>query len=488
MTGEFKVIIEEINLQEVEQFIRGTLSQWNCPGLAVSVVKNNETVFCEGFGVRSLTEQAPVTRDTIFPIASSTKAFTALSIGILCEQGVLSWDTPVYQYIPHFKMYDPLATLQLTLRDMACHRTGLARHDLLWYRNSTLTRSQVVERLRHLEPNVDFRTKWQYSNLMYTALGHVIETVSGALWEDFVREHLFVRLEMNRTVTSNKQSQALGDFALPYREVNSELIELSFYPPDFEPTGPAGGIKSTASDLSKWLLFHLSNGKYGDTEVCTSGTIHEMQTPHIPCNLNPWESRNIPVQAYGLGWFIEPFHSKTVVHHGGHIDGFSSLVSFIPEIGVGVVVLANKNHVPVPEIVTRYIYDRYLGVEADWNEFYMEQQAQALELSQEKSATRKASKRSGTSPSHALESYAGSYFHPGYGTLNIAHEEDALYLQYNGFSFPLTHFHYDIFEFNYTPFQLIRNASFQTGTEGDIDSVSIQLEPTRGVSPITFRR
>lgn len=476
-----------MDLTYIPELVNATLRDWNTPGAAVAVIRNREVAYCEGFGLRSVTESLPVTPDTVFPIASSTKAFTALCIGILCDEGILDWDHPIRHYVPDFEMYDPLVTMQITARDMACHRSGLARHDLMWYKNNSTSREDIVRRLRHLQPNVPFRTKWQYSNLIYTALGHAVELVSQMTWEDFVQERILSPLGMKRTTTSNRQSQVIGDFAHPCGGQDSEPMEIPFYPADFELTGPAGGLKSSVSDLAKWLLVNMNDGKSGEMQLFPERQVTELQTPHIPCSLNPWEEHNIPLQTYGLGWFIESYRGTTVVHHGGHIDGFSSLVSFMPDVGMGIAVLANRTYVPVPEIVTRSIYDTELGFDTDWNAYYRERQ-QSLEVSSNQTTRAQSNQEGARQTSHDLPAYAGLYDNPGYGQMTVHYDEESLVLHYNELSFALTHIHYDVFEFTYTSFNLTRAASFQTGLNGEIDGVIIQMESASGVDPIAFRR
>ena len=178
-------------LQGLDGFVRVVMRDWRAPGLAMTVIKDNEIIYAQGFGQRDEAQHLPVTSQTLFPIASCTKAFTTAAMGILTDQGKLDWDTPVRAYIPSFKLYDPLAAERVTPRDLVSHRTGLPRHDLVWYNNTTATRRELFERLQYLEPTKDFRSFWQYQNLMYMAAGYLVETISGQTWEEFVQQNIF---------------------------------------------------------------------------------------------------------------------------------------------------------------------------------------------------------------------------------------------------------------------------------------------------------
>jgi CubicO group peptidase (beta-lactamase class C family) len=178
-------------LRGFDDFVHAVMQDWRVRGLAMTVIKENEIIYAQGFGQRDEAQDLPVTSQTLFPIASCTKAFTTAAMSMLADQGKLDWDTPVRAYIPSFKLYDPFATERVTPRDLVSHRTGLPRHDLVWYNNTTATRRDLFERLQYLEPTKDVRSFWQYQNLMYMAAGYLVETLSGQTWEEFVRQNIF---------------------------------------------------------------------------------------------------------------------------------------------------------------------------------------------------------------------------------------------------------------------------------------------------------
>ena len=177
-------------LQGFEDFVRTIIEYWKVPGVAVAIIKDGEIVHSQGYGLRNVAEGLQVTPETLFPIASCTKAFTSTSMALLADEGKLDWDTPVKEYIPSFKLYDSFATERLTPRDLVTHRSGLPRHDLMWY-HSTYTRKELFDRLQYLEPSKDLRTLWQYQNLMYMAAGYLVGELSGQSWEEFAQKRIF---------------------------------------------------------------------------------------------------------------------------------------------------------------------------------------------------------------------------------------------------------------------------------------------------------
>ena len=203
--------------------------------------QNQEIVMMEGYGYRNIDKSLPVTSETLFAIGSSTKAFTALAAGILADEKILKLDTPVKEYLPDFKMFDPFATERITLRDMLCHRSGLPRHDLMWY-NASLTREEIIERLRYLEPNVDFRTKWQYQNIMYMVAGYVVGHVSRSSWEEVVQKRIFRPLNMTSSQFSVDKTQLHHDYAMPYIQIEDQARVIPFR--NIDTIGPAGSINS----------------------------------------------------------------------------------------------------------------------------------------------------------------------------------------------------------------------------------------------------
>lgn len=470
-------------LQGFDEFVQATMGDWTVPGVAIAVVKDGSVLLSQGFGLRDVARHLAVTPQTLFAIGSASKAFTTMALAMLADEGKVDWDTPVRTYLPAFKLYDAVATERMTPRDLVTHRSGLPRHDLMWY-NSSFARHELFERLQYLAPNKDFRAVWQYQNLMYMTAGYLVEQLTGQCWEEFVAQRIFQPLGMQGSNFSVEESQRAADASLPYKEDDGQAKEMDFR--NIDTVGPAGSINSTIVDMTQWLLLHLNKGRHGDVPLISAGQIAQLHSPHMVIE-QPSKYKELPHASYGLGWFVEPYRGYDMIHHGGNIDGFSALVSFLPQEGLGVVVLTNRNSNPVPSILSYNVYDRLLGLEqAPWNDRFKQDDAAVKEAAEKGKQKSAATAVPGTHPSHALESYTGDFGHPGYGTLSIALDGEQLAATYNGLTFPLTHYHYDVFELNFELFEMRMKARFSTNVQGDIEAVAVPLEPT--VPEIVFTR
>src|SRR2546421_1496614 len=390
-------------LQGFADFVRSTMQNWKVPGLAIAVVKDDAVIFTQGFGERNMEDNLEVTPQTLFPIASCTKAFTTTAMAILANEGKLDWDTPVKNYLPTFKLYDLFASEHMTPMDLVTHRSGLPRHDLMWY-NSSYTRQELFGRLQYLEPNKDFRAVWQYQNLMYMVAGYLVGQIAGQGWEDFVQQRIFDRLGMSSSVFSTTTAQQTADFSFPYKEKKDEVKRIPFYEGQWS-IAPAGAIVSNIADMTQWLLLHVNKGKHGDTQIVSENQVTQMHAPHMIAPVT-FPFPEIPIVNYGLGWFVEPYRGHVIVEHGGNIDGFSSLVTLLPEHNIGVAVLTNLDGIPVPNILTYNICDRLLGLdEVAWSERFKKFWIAFKEAEEKGKEKAEADRVPDTHPSHPLAAF-----------------------------------------------------------------------------------
>jgi CubicO group peptidase (beta-lactamase class C family) len=473
-----------------DEFVESALKSWHVPGAAVAVVKDGQVVLAKGYGLRNVSKNLPVTVDTLFAIGSSTKAFTTLAMGILVDEGKLAWDEPVAKYLPAFALKDTFAGQRMTPRDLVTHRAGLPRHDLVWY-NAKLSRKELVERLPYLEPNAGFREKFQYQNLMFLTAGYLVGEVAGTSWEDVLRTRVFEPLGMSSSNFSVLESQKGKDFASPYELEKKVPLEIPFR--DITTVGPAGSINSSARDMSKWLLLQLGDGRINGRQVVAARQLGEMHRPQMVIESfggGLFDDKEVQQLTYGLGWFVESYRGHKHVHHGGAIDGFMGLVSFLPDDGVGVVVLTNLGGNPFPTIVAREVSDRLLGLDRiDWNARYLKRW-EVVEKAGESAKLKAVDERKpGTKPGHALEEYAGEYDHPAYGTVTIAREGGALNARFHDIPMRLAHWHYETFRGEVQDKALSEAKlffDFHTDVNGEVDSLTVPLEPL--VAPIPFRK
>jgi len=430
-------------LKGVEEFIEKAIKDWKIPGLAIAVVKNDDVVFSGGFGYRDLNKKLPVTENTLFAIGSCTKAFTTFTLGTLVDEGQIEWDIPVVNYIPSFKLHDPSASKLMTPKDLVTHRSGLPRHDLIWYNNDELSRKELVEKLAFLEPNESFRSKFQYNNLMFLTAGYLIEYLTDKSWEDAVSERILAPLGMERTNCSVFDSQKDPDFALPYREKEKKIERIPFRTIDL--MGPAGSINSSVLEMSKWLIVNLNGGKIGDEQIINPITLSEIHSPQMTTGAT-MERPEISPASYGLGWFVDTYRGHLRVSHGGAIDGFNANVVFFPTDTLGMVILVNKSGSGLPWVLDQYIADILLGLDpTDWYSKALERRNKWQEEEEKAKEKKSYRRKTGTTPSHSLEEYTGSYEHPGYGRISVKLKGDQLQLTYNGITTPLEHWHYEVF-------------------------------------------
>lgn len=480
------------SLDGLDEFITQAMKDWKVPGLALAVIQDGKVTLLKGYGYRDLEKQLPVTPNTLFAIGSITKSFTVTTLGMEMDEGKVDWDKPAHDYLPTFKLFTPELTEQVTIRDLITHRTGLPRHDLLWY-TSDFSRESILARLQYLEPSKPLRTNFQYNNLMFMTAGYIAGQLNGTSWEDAITQRIFKPLGMTGTNFSELETQNSDDFGQPYRKGSDLKAELKRIPFDAQcpnrcAMGPAGEINSNVTDMSKYLLFHMNHGKVDGKQLLSENNSVQMQSPQMVMQGAP-AFKETGENSYGMGFFISTYRGHKVVDHGGNIDGFSANLSFIPADKIGVVVLTNLDGNPLPSIVTRNIYDRLLGLDqVPWNQRALADEAGGKHAEQEAKDKGYSTRKLGTHPSHDLKEYAGEYSNPGYGKVTIEPDGDSFKITLNKVSRKLEHYHYDIFQTPADPLDVFEKMKVQffTDMDGDISSLSMPLQPD--VKDIVFTR
>lgn len=475
-------------LDSIRDHVQEAMAEWRIPGVAVSIVKDGEVVMNAGFGLRDIEGNLPMTENTLLAIGSCSKAFTATAIAMLVDEGLVEWDRPVRDYMPTFGMYDPLADAGITPRDLLCHRCGLPGHDFLWYNTHQVSRRELVERIRYLQPTRGFRAEFQYQNLIYAAAGYLVEAVTGQTWEDFVRERIFAPLGMKTSNFSVDDMPKADDYSLPY-ELQDGQVRLMDYA-KIDNIGPAGSINSSVSEMAQWVLLQLRTGKYGDQQLVSEKNFRQIHMPHTVVN-DPVRQRiyGNQLMAYALGWLVQFHRGHQLIWHSGGIDGFIANVSFMPEINAGAVVLTNLNvNRMVPGLVFT-IYDRLRGLEdADWNAHYQKLVAEMEQEAQEAEQKFDAARIPDTKLSHPLDDYTGTFAHPGYGAITVTRQGEGLQQTYNDLTHEMKHYHYDTFEtiFEIEMRQHRLTMTYTTDAQGKLVSLGVPFEPQ--LAPITFTR
>lgn len=476
------------SFESLDAEIDETLKMFNVPGAAIGLVVDNQIVLLRGYGARNLAQGLPVTENTVFPIASCTKAFTAFILGQLVDEGKIQWDDPVIKHIPEFRLYDAELTSRVTIRDLAAHRTGLFRHDALWF-FSKISRTDVMGLLQYLEPVHQLREKFEYNNLMYSIAGIVIERHTGQTWEEAVKARILMPLGMEDSNTTVDELQAGPDFSLPYAEIGGKITTIPFCV--MLPVSPGGGINSNVGDMVKWIQIQLSGGTFSNRNYIHPKTLQETRTLQIPFPTAAIKNEEIIQSGYGLGWFIGSYRGHPLINHGGHIDGFYSEVALLPEEKCGIVILTNSSTDGgfFMTAVRNIIFDKLLGAaDGGWMKKAQEQRKKvklnlgAIEETKESPL-----------PPAALEPYIGDYEHPAYGRVKIKIDGQRLTLTLRETIIPLIHISGDVFKgqipglLNYAVNPTIILTFFKTPS-GDMHELHIPFESFRGAKPVVFQR
>jgi len=292
---------------------------------------------------------------------------------------------------------------------------------------------------------------------------------------------------MKHSNFSVEDSKKDPDAALPYQKVKEELKEIPYR--GIDEIGPAGSINSCVDDMSRYLLLHLSKGRYGGRQIVSESNLLQMHTPQMVTGDAFLRWPEVGHTAYAMGWSVSTYRGFKMVQHGGAIDGFNALVAFLPQKNLGAVILLNRGGTALTQIIVYNVFDRLLGLDqVAWNQRLLDDQKKSEGAREEAKQKGYTVRREGTRPSHALAEYAGEYEHPGYGLARIETEGDGLKLTYNRLSTPLKHFHYDVFQSPEDPLNRLQGVmvNFDTNLQGEIDSLALPLESS--VKEIVFKR
>ena len=472
-------------MESIGPFVAGQLAAWEVPGCAVAAVRDHDVILATGHGRRDLGAELPVTPDTLFAIGSTTKAFTAATVGALVDDGLLEWERPLRDYLPGLRLHDPVVTDRLSVIDLLSHRSGLPRHDLAWLGHPGLSRAELVRRLRFLPLSRDLRQEFQYCNFGYLVAGHVVEVLSGTPWEDYLRTRLLAPLGMGRSNLSADAMSADPDHATAYERRQGVVVPVPQRP--VTAMAPAGAVNSCAADMARWLLAQLDGGQVDGQAVMSPGTVARQHTPHM---LMP-ENRTFPAStrhAYGLGWMIGRYRDHRLAEHGGGIDGFLTECMLLPDDGIGVAVMTNTSSSAMAPVVAYRVLDELLGLEPlDWySSFKARFDAATAGIREARGARRVVREAPLPRP---LGAYAGEYEHPGYGTLAITAEGDTLRPRLGTMDLSLAHRHFETFDLEWHELGDQSHAfplMFLSDPDGDITALTVPFEPS--VEPLRFER
>ncbi|WP_205500353.1 serine hydrolase [Rufibacter psychrotolerans] len=424
----------QVDFQKLDAYYQKAIKDWNVPGMAIAIVKNDSVVFAKGYGVRDAQKGGTVDANTLFGIASNSKAYTAAALAMLVDEGKLKWDDKVTQYLPYLQLYDPYVTEQLNIRDLLSHRVGLQTFsgDLLWY-NTTFSRKEILQRARYLKPTYPFRGGYGYSNLMFIAAGEVIETITGKTWEQFIQERFFKPLGMTNSYTSVNQLKGVDNVASPHANPTTEggkPVPTVFTA--WDNWNPAAGIFTSANQHAQWMRLQLNRGTYKGQRLFSEAASHTMWTMHNPFPIAPQAEALTPSTHFsgaGLGWMLNDYQGRKIVTHSGGHEGMNSRTMLVPEEKLGIVILTNSmSSIMTP--MAYYTVDQFLGIKngRDWSRFTLDLAAKGRAAEKAAEAKKPKEKTAKAKLTRDLNAYAGTYHSPLYGDAVVSVKNGKLVL------------------------------------------------------------
>lgn len=475
----------------IDTVVEKARKTFDVPGIAVAVVKDNQVVFAKGFGVRKLGDLAPVTANTLFGIASNTKAFTAASLAMLVDEGKIHWTERVIDYLPSFQMSDPYVTREMRVKDLLVHRSGLAlgAGDLMFFPASNLSSDEIVKRLRFVPLATSFRSAYAYDNVLYLVAGKLIEAVSGKPWATFVKERIFSPLRMSGSKTSISDIKPGDDFAQPHARGDGVLAAIR--PDVLDNNAPAGAIQSSVAEMSKWIEMQLNTGEIpGGKRLFSAAQSKEMwsEVTPIPINDPPPQlpALKMNFSSYALGWSVNDYRGYKLVWHTGGLSGMVSRVTMVPDLKLGVIVLTNQEAGGAFSSITMAILDQYMKAPpTDWVTGY-DTAVKLREASIADQMKKIGAKRNAASkPSLALSAYAGRYRDPWYGDVTITEQAGKLIMRFThspDLTGEMEHWQYDTFIARWKNRAMNADAyvTFSLKPDGSVDQIKMAA-----VSPLT---
>ena len=432
-----------------DAYVQAALKLWQTPGMSVAVVKDGKVVFKKGYGVAEVGKPAAFSTSTLSICASTTKAMTAVCMGMLVDEGKVKWTDKVSDIYPALKLYDNYANSEMTVKDLFTHNTGLGNADWLWVEGTPL--DSIIYKMRLIKPAYSFRSSFTYQNLMYMVAGEVIHTVSGKPWNEFITQRIFTPLGMTHTYPSYSASISEPSHITPHFLYGDTLLKPIKYI-EVKGVDAAGAVWSCADDINKWMMCLLDSTKVNGMRLLKPETYRALFTPQsmvTPEEFYPTARATKPHwTTYGLGWFQEDYHGKMVNFHTGSLDGAVAICGLINDEHFGIYIFANLDHTELRHALMYKAMDLWVFNDnsTDWSDslhtMYKGIRNEGAKHEKEFEAKRVLHTR----PSLALKDYAGAYGDGLYGDAWIKLAGDSLILSFpNKINVGLSHWHYDTF-------------------------------------------
>jgi CubicO group peptidase (beta-lactamase class C family) len=471
----------------LDKYIVREMAAQKLPGLAIAIVKDGKIIVSKGYGITEIGKFQKVNDSTLFQIASCSKAFTATSIAFLAQQKKLSLDDSVRKFLPQFGLYNNLASQEVTVRDLLCHRIGLQTFEgdfLNW--NSNLSRSQIIGMMAKEKPVYGFRAHFGYCNAAFLTAGEIIPVVTGQSWDAFVKATFFDPLQMMHTSTTNAAITKDKNACKPHTWWEGKEVAIPY--DNTDNLAPAGGINSCVKDLSHWLLMQLDSGRFSGKQIVPFSVLKETRKPQIILENRPNAMTHF--STYCLGWFSSDYNGKQLFYHDGGADGFLSTVCFVPELNLGITVLVNSDNCSLMDDLRKQIIDAYMNLP-------YKNYAQLSEGFAAKGKTEEDAQMKILKDSVALKiplpvvakNFAGTYSNPIYGKMMVTTQGGKLgatfehhptmfaKLEYIGNNRFLCSFNSPMWGINVATFVL---------KDGMVESITINVNPEVDMMPYVF--
>lgn len=437
----------------LDAYVAKAVADWEVPGLAIAVVRNDSVLVAKGYGVRELGKPERVDENTVFSIASLTKSFTATAAAMLVDDGKLQWDAPARRYLPALAFRDPYLTENVTVRDLLAHRTGLHASNMAWQLTGAgrADRAEMIRRARYMEAEAPLRTRLVYSNLGYLLAGEAIAAAAGMPYEDVVRQRILAPLGMRSTTVDDSAAARAPNRAMPHTMIGGVQRPIPWR--DIDVIAAAGSVNSTAADMAQWLRFQMGDGTFAGRRLVSADAFWEIHSPQQVIAVSPGMKSARMVEgwaAYAMGWQVMDYRGHPLVWHTGNADGMPAMMAILPQDHLGVVIMMNTWGAGLLHaLLVNRVLDEYLGVPPrDWSGESLPRKAAIRDGYDYAANVRRlsADRVSGTTPSHALAAYAGVYVDSLYGAQTVALENGRLTMRMGtGQVADLSHWHYDTF-------------------------------------------
>ena len=459
-----------------DSYVQKGMKAWQIPGMAVTIVKDNEIVFTKGYGVRETGTDKKVDTKTYFTCASTTKAMTAICMAILADEGKVKWSDAVSMYLPDFKLYDPLVTKELMIQDLFTHNTGVGNADYLWGDNN-LSADEILAKMKLVKPSYSFRSSFIYQNIFYLAAGKVIEKISGKPWDVFLKENVFDKLGMHHTKALYKYVDD-DNRALPHYIIDGKVTVIEKELADV--IGPAGSVSSCADDIALWMKCMIDSSKYNDGRLVKPETWEYLLKPKTMVT----ESEYYPTQiitkpnftTYAMGWFQQDYKGYKLNFHTGSLAGETAIHAQLPDKKFGIYVFGNLDHAELRHALVFKAIDLFeLDGNRDWSSAFKNLYDSLRSEGKKADSANIPQQITGTKPSLPLQNYTGTYEDELFGTIKIMQENNQLKVIFNNvLKGELSHFHYNTFKVTYNKKHYTPDYyTFQMNNKGEINAVKI---------------